>query len=229
MAAVSSRSCRAGSASASRLHARSHRRRACCSTNRCRHSTRALREAMQVEIRLLQQRLGITTIMVTHDQREAMTMADEIVVMEKAGSSRSAGRSTSIAIRSTNSSPTSSASATSCRSRATATTPSCCPAGSVSRSARTGHAARDRRGAPADSSRGCLRAPRRAGVGAEYAGGHDHVRARRRRVDRSDDRLPRLHADGRDDAARDARLHVGMPVLAELPAHACKLIAARGA
>jgi putative spermidine/putrescine transport system ATP-binding protein len=38
---------------------------------------------MQVEIRLLQQRLGITTIMVTHDQREAMTMADEIVVMEK--------------------------------------------------------------------------------------------------------------------------------------------------
>ncbi|CAB3799525.1 ABC transporter ATP-binding protein [Paraburkholderia fynbosensis] len=42
-----------------------------------------LREAMQVEIRLLQQRLGITTIMVTHDQREAMTMADEIVVMEK--------------------------------------------------------------------------------------------------------------------------------------------------
>jgi putative spermidine/putrescine transport system ATP-binding protein len=42
-----------------------------------------LREAMQVEIRLLQQRLGITTIMVTHDQREAMTMADQIVVMEK--------------------------------------------------------------------------------------------------------------------------------------------------
>jgi len=29
----------------------------------------------------LQQRLGITTIVVTHDQREAMTMADQIVVM----------------------------------------------------------------------------------------------------------------------------------------------------
>ena len=42
-----------------------------------------LREAMQVEIRLLQQRLGITTIMVTHDQREAMTMAEVIVVMEQ--------------------------------------------------------------------------------------------------------------------------------------------------
>ncbi|MEO0828910.1 MAG: ABC transporter ATP-binding protein [Pseudomonadota bacterium] len=40
-----------------------------------------LREGMQVELRLLQQRLGITTIVVTHDQREAMTMADRIVVM----------------------------------------------------------------------------------------------------------------------------------------------------
>lgn len=40
-----------------------------------------LREEMQVELRLLQQRLGITTIVVTHDQREAMTMADRIVVM----------------------------------------------------------------------------------------------------------------------------------------------------
>lgn len=40
-----------------------------------------LREDMQVELRLLQQRLGITTIVVTHDQREAMTMADMIVVM----------------------------------------------------------------------------------------------------------------------------------------------------
>ena len=30
---------------------------------------------------MLQQRLGITTIVVTHDQREAMTMADQIVVM----------------------------------------------------------------------------------------------------------------------------------------------------
>ena len=41
-----------------------------------------LREAMQVELRLLQQRLAITTIVVTHDQREAMTMADTIVVMK---------------------------------------------------------------------------------------------------------------------------------------------------
>ncbi|MCF3640205.1 ABC transporter ATP-binding protein [Rhizobium sp. TRM95111] len=40
-----------------------------------------LREAMQVELRQLQQSLGITTIVVTHDQREAMTMADTVVVM----------------------------------------------------------------------------------------------------------------------------------------------------
>ncbi|TYR30094.1 ABC transporter ATP-binding protein [Mesorhizobium microcysteis] len=40
-----------------------------------------LREAMQVELRQLQQQLGVTTIVVTHDQREAMTMADMVVVM----------------------------------------------------------------------------------------------------------------------------------------------------
>ena len=40
-----------------------------------------LREAMQVELRQLQQKLGITTVIVTHDQEEAMTMADVVVVM----------------------------------------------------------------------------------------------------------------------------------------------------
>ncbi len=40
-----------------------------------------LRESMQIELRQLQQRLGITTIVVTHDQGEAMTMSDTIVVM----------------------------------------------------------------------------------------------------------------------------------------------------
>ena len=33
------------------------------------------------EIRALQQRLGVTTVMVTHDQEEALSMADRIVVM----------------------------------------------------------------------------------------------------------------------------------------------------
>ena len=43
-----------------------------------------LREAMQIELRQLQQRLGITTIVVTHDQSEAMTMSDLVVVMSDA-------------------------------------------------------------------------------------------------------------------------------------------------
>ena len=43
-----------------------------------------LREEMQVELKMLQQRLGITTIIVTHDQREAMTMSDQVVVMSTA-------------------------------------------------------------------------------------------------------------------------------------------------
>jgi spermidine/putrescine ABC transporter ATP-binding subunit len=40
-----------------------------------------LRKAMQTELRDLQQRLGITAIYVTHDQEEAMTVSDRIVVM----------------------------------------------------------------------------------------------------------------------------------------------------
>ncbi|MFZ5671722.1 MAG: ABC transporter ATP-binding protein [Pseudomonadota bacterium] len=40
-----------------------------------------LREQMQIEIRELQRRLGMTTIYVTHDQREALTMSDRIAVM----------------------------------------------------------------------------------------------------------------------------------------------------
>ena len=40
-----------------------------------------LREAMQIEIRQIQQQLGMTTVYVTHDQTEAMHMSDRIVVM----------------------------------------------------------------------------------------------------------------------------------------------------
>lgn len=42
-----------------------------------------LREEMQIELRALQHRIGITTIMVTHDQAEAMTLADRVVLMNK--------------------------------------------------------------------------------------------------------------------------------------------------
>ncbi|REC96610.1 ABC transporter ATP-binding protein [Kushneria indalinina] len=41
----------------------------------------SLRVQMRQEIRALQQRLGITSLYVTHDQTEAMTMADRLVVM----------------------------------------------------------------------------------------------------------------------------------------------------
>jgi len=42
-----------------------------------------VRVHLRVQIRELQQRLGVTTIMVTHDQEEALTMADRIVVMNQ--------------------------------------------------------------------------------------------------------------------------------------------------
>ncbi len=42
-----------------------------------------VRARLRGEIRDLQRRLGITTIMVTHDQEEALTMADRIVVMNR--------------------------------------------------------------------------------------------------------------------------------------------------
>jgi iron(III) transport system ATP-binding protein len=41
------------------------------------------RVRLRQEIRSLQQRLGVTTIMVTHDQEEALSMADRIVVMNQ--------------------------------------------------------------------------------------------------------------------------------------------------
>ena len=43
---------------------------------------RKLREEMQLEFRRIQQELGVTTINVTHDQREALVMSDRIIVME---------------------------------------------------------------------------------------------------------------------------------------------------
>lgn len=42
---------------------------------------RKLREEMQLEFRRIQKELGVTTINVTHDQREALVVSDEIVVM----------------------------------------------------------------------------------------------------------------------------------------------------
>ena len=42
---------------------------------------RQLREEMQLELKLLQARLGITFVFVTHDQGEALSMSDRIAIM----------------------------------------------------------------------------------------------------------------------------------------------------
>jgi sn-glycerol 3-phosphate transport system ATP-binding protein len=42
-----------------------------------------LRHGMRVEIRALQQRLGMTVVYVTHDQVEAMSMADRVILMRQ--------------------------------------------------------------------------------------------------------------------------------------------------
>lgn len=42
-----------------------------------------LRQRMQLEIKHIQQRLNITVIYVTHDQEEALTMSDEIIIMNR--------------------------------------------------------------------------------------------------------------------------------------------------
>jgi putative spermidine/putrescine transport system ATP-binding protein len=42
-----------------------------------------LREEMQIEIRRLHRRLGTTTLAVTHDQREALTMSDRVAILHR--------------------------------------------------------------------------------------------------------------------------------------------------
>jgi putative spermidine/putrescine transport system ATP-binding protein len=47
-----------------------------------------LREVMQIELRRIQQQVGITTVMVTHDQAEALSISDRVMVMEKGKSTQ---------------------------------------------------------------------------------------------------------------------------------------------
>ncbi len=50
-----------------------------------------LREQMQIEIRRLHDRLAVTTVYVTHDQREALTLSDRIAVLDKGRIAQVAG------------------------------------------------------------------------------------------------------------------------------------------
>lgn len=52
---------------------------------------RKLREEMQLEFRRIQRELGVTTINVTHDQREALVVSDEIIVMDHGRIQQAAG------------------------------------------------------------------------------------------------------------------------------------------
>ncbi len=54
-----------------------------------------LREQMRSEIRRIQKRLGITSVYVTHDQVEAMTLSDQVVVMNQ-GKIEQAGTPTDV-------------------------------------------------------------------------------------------------------------------------------------
>jgi len=52
---------------------------------------RKLRETMQLEVRRLQRRLGLTTIFITHDQEEALVLSDRIAVMNQGAIQQVAG------------------------------------------------------------------------------------------------------------------------------------------
>ena len=74
----------AASASAWRWRVRwSSGRACCCSTNRWRRSTRSCATQTRFELMELQRRLGLTFVIVTHDQSEAMIVADRIGVMDR--------------------------------------------------------------------------------------------------------------------------------------------------
>ena len=88
---------------------RAARRRSSSSTSRSPTSTPRSRAQVRVDIRKLHDRLGATSVYVTHDQVEAMTLADVLFVLNRASSSRWARRSRSTRARAPGSSPASSA------------------------------------------------------------------------------------------------------------------------
>lgn len=59
-----------------------------------------MRKDMQMELKEMHKSLGITFVYVTHDQEEALTLSDTIVVMSEERSSKSVPRSIFITSRS---------------------------------------------------------------------------------------------------------------------------------
>ena len=77
-------SCRAASSSASRSPGRwRSSRRCCCSTSRCPRSTPRSGSRCATRSAAIQRQLGITTVYVTHDQEEALSLSDRVVVMSE--------------------------------------------------------------------------------------------------------------------------------------------------
>ena len=76
-----------------------------------------LRTDMQIELQNLQRELGITFVLVTHDQEEALSMSDIVCVMNGGASSSAASPAKSTTNPPTSSSPVSSARPTSSRAR----------------------------------------------------------------------------------------------------------------
>lgn len=91
-----------------------------------------LRKEMQIELKRMQQQLGITFIYVTHDQEEALTMSDRIVVMNLGRIDQIGTLRTSTTNRPTPLSRALSAKATSFRALCTTTMTSNLPASTLS-------------------------------------------------------------------------------------------------
>ena len=68
-----------------------------------------LRVQTRTQIASLQRRLGVTTVYVTHDQVEAMTMGDRVAVLKDGLLSSATPRAACTTTRTTSSSPASSA------------------------------------------------------------------------------------------------------------------------
>ena len=83
LGAASRASSRAASSSAWRWRARSSRPKVLLLDEPLGALDRRLRQEMQVELKAIQREIGVTTIFVTHDQEEALTLSDRIAIINQ--------------------------------------------------------------------------------------------------------------------------------------------------